>query len=177
MQRNSKIAVCLMLSVLIVLPLYIFLHESGHLIVMLFAGATITDFSILTAHVSAIGGNYTNLSYLWLHANGVLLPIFVSLVYMMFYRKENESMFYHTFSYLFLLMPIFSLLAWVVVPFVYLQGNAPVNDDVTKFIYYFSKNYHPLIVSAVAILIIVISLSVMIKKKIIQNLISIVKEQ
>ena len=31
--------------------IYIFLHEIGHLIVMVSAGATITDFSILTAHV------------------------------------------------------------------------------------------------------------------------------
>ncbi|MGN0735322.1 MAG: hypothetical protein ACI4LP_05815, partial [Anaerovoracaceae bacterium] len=48
--------------------LYIFLHELGHMIVMLSAGATITSFGILTAHVSAEGGNYSTLSALWLHA-------------------------------------------------------------------------------------------------------------
>ena len=36
------------------LPLYIFVHELGHLIVMLSAGATIEDFSIFTAHVTAM---------------------------------------------------------------------------------------------------------------------------
>lgn len=42
--------------------LYILLHEFGHMIIMLSVGATITDFSIFTAHVSADGGNYTDLS-------------------------------------------------------------------------------------------------------------------
>ena len=177
MQRKMKTVAYLMLSVLIILPLYILLHECGHLIVMLSAGATITDFSILTAHVSAIGGNYSNLSDLWLHANGAFFPILVSLVYMMFYRKKNEGLFYHIFSYLFSLVPIGSMFAWVVIPFAYLQGNAPVADDVTQFLINFSQNHHPLIVSAVATLIIVIGVTVMIKKGIIQNFISIVKER
>ena len=177
MQRKMKIVAYLMLSALMVLFLYILLHECGHLIVMLSAGATITDFSVLTAHVSAVGGNYSNLSDLWLHANGAFIPILVSLVYMMRYRKKNESLFYHIFSYLFSLIPIGSLFAWVVIPFVYLQGNAPVGDDVTYFLYTFSQNHHPLTVSAVSTMIIAIDVTVMIKKGIIQNLISIIKER
>ena len=35
--------------------LYIFLYELGHTLVLLSVGATITDFSIFTAHVSAVG--------------------------------------------------------------------------------------------------------------------------
>ncbi len=177
MQKKMKVVAYLMLSVLIALPLYILLHECGHLIVMLSAGATITDFSILTAHVSAIGGNYSNLSDLWLHANGAFLPIIASLVYMILYRKKNESLFYHIFSYLFSLVPIGSLFAWVVIPFVYLQGNAPVGDDVTQFLNNFSQNHHPLIVSAAATMIIAVGVTVMIKKGIIQKFISIIKER
>ena len=69
------------------------------------------------------------------------------------------------------------MFAWVVIPFAYLQGNAPVADDVTQFLINFSQNHHPLIVSAVATLIIVIGVTVMIKKGIIQNFISLVKER
>lgn len=177
MQRKMKIVAYLMLSVLIVLPLYILLHECGHLIVMLSAGATITDFSIMTAHVSAVGGNYSNLSDLWLHANGAFLPIVVSLVYMMFYRTKNGSLFYHIFSYISSLVPIGSLFAWVVIPFVYLQGSAPVGDDVTKFLNNFSQNNHPLIVSAVTAMLIAVGVTVMIKKGIVQKIISIMKER
>ena len=61
-------------------------NQKGHLIVMLSAGATIEDFSIFTAHVSATGGNYTKMSELWLNVNGVFLPVICSLVYLLFYK-------------------------------------------------------------------------------------------
>ncbi len=156
-------------SALLSIILYIILHEGGHMIVMLSAGATITDFSILTAHVSGVGGNYTNASDLWLQANGALLPVIVSFVYMLFYKKESRSMFYHIFSYMFCLIPVGSLFAWVIIPFVYMQGNAPAGDDVTKFLYNFTHDYHPLLVSAVAVLIIAVGIILMIKKEIIKT--------
>ena len=156
-------------SALLSIILYIILHEGGHMIVMLSAGATITDFSILTAHVSGVGGNYTNASDLWLQANGALLPVIVSFIYTLFYKKESRSMFYHIFSYMFCLIPVGSLFAWVIIPFVYMQGNAPAGDDVTKFLYNFTHDYHPLLVSAVAVLIIAVGIILMIKKEIIKT--------
>lgn len=42
----------LLLSALASLLIYIILHETGHMIVMLSAGARITEFSILHAHVA-----------------------------------------------------------------------------------------------------------------------------
>ena len=158
-------------SALLSIILYIILHEGGHMIVMLSAGATITDFSILTAHVSGVGGNYTNVSDLWLQANGALLPVIVSFIYMLFYKKESRSIFYHIFSYMFCLIPVGSLFAWVIIPFVYMQGNAPAGDDVTKFLYNFTHDYHPLLVSAVAVLIIAVGIILMIKKEIIKTFI------
>ena len=61
------------------------LHEFGHTMVMLLVGATITNFSIFTAHVSAVGGDYTNLSSIWMHANGALFPLVISYLYI-FYK-------------------------------------------------------------------------------------------
>lgn len=176
MDKKIRKVGCLLLVALIVLLLYIVLHEGGHLIVMLSAGATITEFSILTAHVSGIGGNYTNVSDLWLHANGALLPVIVSFAYMLFYKKKSKSMFYHFFSYMVCLMSICSSLAWVVIPFLYMQGNAPEGDDVTKFLYNFSTNYHPLLICIVAALIIAVGVIVMIKKEIIRNVQIIMKQ-
>ena len=43
------------------------------------------------------------------------------------------------------------MLAWVIIPFAYLKANAPINDDVTKFLAVFCENYHPLIVSVTAV--------------------------
>ena len=169
MDNKVKKVLYVFASALLAIFLYIILHEGGHMIVMLSAGATITDFSILTAHVSGVGGNYTNVSDLWLHANGALLPVIVSFVYMLFYKKESRSMFYHIFSYMFCLITVGSLFAWVIIPFVYMQGNAPAGDDVTKFLYNFTHDYHPLFVSGAATLIIVVGIILMIKKEVVKK--------
>jgi len=162
-------------SAMLAVVLYIIFHELGHLIVMLAAGATIVEFSIITAHVSATGGDYTDLSVLWLHANGALLPILVSYIYMLFYKSNSEKPFYRFFSYMVVLMPIVSTLAWVVVPFMYVGGNAPAGDDVTNFLPTFSQCFHPLIVSAAAAIMFGIGIVLMVKKRILGNFISEIK--
>lgn len=177
MTNKIKRVMYVLLSALLELFLYILFHEAGHLIVMLSAGATITDFSIITAHVSAVGGNYTNLSDLWLQANGALLPVIVALVYMLFYKKEKKNFFYIVFSYVFSLIPIMSMLAWVIIPFLYMQGNAPIGDDVTNFLFNFTQSNHPLTVSVISLLIMAIGITVMIKKDIFKNFILMVKER
>lgn len=177
MANKTKRVMYVLCSALIVLFFYILLHELGHLIVMLSAGATITDFSIITAHVSAVGGNYTNLSDLWLNVNGALLPVIVALVYMLFYKKEKRNSFYIAFSYIVSLMPTMSLLAWVIIPFLYMQGNAPIGDDVTNFLLNFTQSYHPLIVSVISVLIMAIDITLMIKKDIIKNFILMIRER
>ena len=177
MNKKIKNILQLLLAAGLSLPLYILVHELGHLIVMLSAGATVEDFSIFTAHVIAIGGNYTKLGELWLQVNGAFLPVICALVYLLFYQKDRESTFYHYFSYVVTMFPIGSMLAWVFIPFLYINGNAPVNDDVTHFLNVFSQYFHPLIVSAVAVLIIGIGIAVMAKKEIVQNILKIVKEK
>lgn len=161
----------ILLSAVIAIILYTLLHEVGHMIVMLSAGATITDFSILTAHVSADGGDYTNISSMWLHANGALLPVVVSYIYVMLYQKNSAKSFYRIFSYMFCLIPICSTLTWVIIPFAYLQGNAPINEDVTKFLTIFCEKYPPLVVSAIAVALIGIGVVLMVKKRVLLNFI------
>lgn len=175
MNRKAKLVFRILLSAFLTGFLYIILHETGHMIVMLYADATITEFSIISAHISATGGNYTNFSDLWLNANGALLPLLVSYVYLLFYRKSSRSDFYRIISWMVCLIPISSLLAWVVIPFVYLCGNAPLNDDVTKFLSNFSSAYHPLFVSAGATILIGISIALIIKKQILKNFIEVIK--
>ena len=169
MKRNLKKIGLTLLSAVSSLLLYTFLHELGHLIVMLSAGATVTSFSILTAHVSAVGGDYTTLSSLLLHANGVILPMVAACIYMLVYRKDCQKSFYRLFSFFVALIPTASMLAWVILPFLFLQGDAPAKDDVTHFLNVASDQFHPLIVSAVSAAIIVISITLIYKKGILQN--------
>lgn len=53
MSKKVKSIGYILLSAAIGVCLYILFYEFGHMIVMLSVGATITDFSIVTAHVSA----------------------------------------------------------------------------------------------------------------------------
>ena len=149
--------------------LYILLHETGHLIVMLFAGATIDDFSIIGAHVSAHGGNYTDFSEMWLNANGLLLPVFVIYIYMLLYRKDSQSVFYKLFSQFAAIMAVSTPLVWVIIPFAYMKGKAPVGDDATKFLNAFVNYGHPLIISAAAAVLIALGVFLMIWRGIAHN--------
>lgn len=177
MNKKIKSIGYILLSTGIGVFLYILLHEFGHMIVMFSVGATITDFSIITAHVSAVGGDYTNLSNMCMEANGALFPLIISYLYILLYQKGSKKSFYRIFSYVVTLMPIVSMLAWVIVPFVYLQGNAPINDDVTKFLVVFCENYHPLIVSVTALVLIGMGVVLMIKKRVIHNFIEEIKQK
>ncbi len=172
--KKLKLTGILLLAAAAVLFLYVLFHETGHLIVMLSAGATVTDFSIFGAHVSGTGGNYTNISDLWLHANGTFLPLVLSYLVLLFYRSGRSSgLFYQSFFYFVALVPISSLLAWVFIPFLYQSGNAPVGDDVTQFLLNFS---HPVLVSIAALLLIGAGVLLMVKKRIPQNFIKAVRE-
>lgn len=177
MNKKLKSIGYILLSAGITLFLYILLHEFGHTMVMLSVGATIMDFSIFTAHVSAVGGNYTNLSEMWMYANGALFPLMISFLYTLSYKKDSARPLYRIFSYMLILVPVSSMLAWVIIPFDYLQGNAPVNDDVTKFLDVFCENYHPLMVSAAAAALIAIGVVLMIKKRLILNFIEEIKRK
>ena len=70
------------------------------------------------------------------------------------------------FSFFTGVVPISSLLAWVIIPFVYLNGTAPPSDDCTKFLMSFSQIANPLFVSAAAL---VIGSILFIKKGVLRN--------
>lgn len=175
MQKKTRVILCILISALLTVFLYILLHEFGHVIVMLSAGARITEFSIMGAHVSGEGGSYTNTSDLWLHANGAFLPLLISYVYLLFYRSDVENAFYRTFSWFFGLIPAASMIAWVIIPFIFLNGDAPAGDDVTLFLENFSQDHSPVIVSIASALLMGIGMVILIRKKVLQNFIEEIK--
>ena len=176
MNAKIKLKICTVVSAMLVVVLYILFHETGHLLVMLSAGETIDDFSILGAHVSGHGGKYTFVSNLWLNVNGAVLPVIISLVYLLFYKKERQNTFYRMFSFFAGFMPIFTLFAWVFIPLAYINGTAPPNDDCTKFLVSFSQIANPLFVSAAALVIIVLGGILFIKKGVLRNYICEIQE-
>lgn len=169
MNKKTRLLLCVVVSAMFVGVLYILFHETGHLLVMLSAGDIIDDFSILGARVSGHGGEYTFVSNLWLNVNGAVLPLIISLVYLLFYKKEWQNTFYRMFSFFAGFIPIFFLFAWVFIPLAYINGTAPSNDDCTKFLMSFSQIANPLSVSAVALVIIVLGSILFIKKGVLRN--------
>ena len=156
--------------------LYILLHEFGHVIVLWSVDADVTEFSIASAHVNYAGGQWTDVSDRWMHLNGALFPIIIAALYMFLYRRDLENPWYRVFSGFVVLMPIASLLAWVIIPFLYMNGQAPEGDDVTKFLFNFTHDHSAYWVSFVALLAIFASIAIALWKGIIQNFIMEVKK-
>ena len=118
-----KLILILVISAIVTVFLYILLHEFGHVIVMLSAGARITEFSISGARVSCEGGNFTNTSDLWMNANGTVFPLLLSYIFLLFYRKKSQNTVYRIFSLFFGFIPALGLLSWFFKPFVYVEGT------------------------------------------------------
>ncbi len=177
MKQKRMIFLSVLLSALLFILLYIILHEAGHCIVAISCGATITEFSILSAHVRYSGGRFTNLSDLFLNANGVFFPLILSYIYMLLYRKTAKNRFYRIMSFFCALMPAISLLPWVVFPIAYRNGfRFAENDDAMRFLYNFSSAHSPLWVTAAALILIVISVVLTVKRGILRNYIEAIKE-
>ena len=90
--------------------------------------------SITGAYMNSSGGSYNRVTSAMLNIAGMLFPAVISIIYLLLYKREKDSLFYRLFS--FLLVAAFSMpaAAWILVPVLYMLGKAPVGDDVTKFL-------------------------------------------
>lgn len=134
MQGKGKILASLFVSLVCVMALYVALHEGGHALAAVLCGARITQFSILGAHMSYEGGGFSGAALALFDLAGMLLPVLASIASTAAYRSRLRSIPYRMFSFLFFLIPTGSILAWVMVPVLAVWGQAPPDDDVTKFI-------------------------------------------
>ena len=170
--RKQKIRKALRLIIpagILSIFLYILLHEFGHVIVLWSVDADVTEFSIASAHVNYEGGQWTNISDRWMHLNGMLFPLILSVLYMLLYRREIKNSFYRIFSGFVTLIPLGSLMAWIIIPFFFMNGRAPEDDDVTKFLFNFTHDYPAYLVSIVALVVMIICIAIAVRKGIPQN--------
>ncbi len=167
MNRKVKLLISVLGSVLIAMPLYIFLHESGHALVALLCGAQITRLSILEAHTYWMGGSFSPAATALTNAAGLLLPTLAALVYALFYRNERTGMFYRLFSCTFVVVSAGSILAWVLVPILCLAGHVPAGDDVVKFLQ--ASGWPPAVVMALSLVLFGLVLGVAWRRRIFQN--------
>ena len=154
-------------SLVILVPLYIVLHEGGHALTAVACGARITGFSVLGAYMRYEGGIFTPAALSLFHAAGVGLPVLVLTAWMLAYRSGAAGVFYRIFSFLSLLLPLGALLAWAVVPVLYAMGKAPRGDDVTRFLD--SSGFSPWAFLCGAVLLFAGCVALARRKRIIQN--------
>lgn len=121
------------------------LHELGHCIAVWISGGKVTGFYpfFWDAHMSFEGiadSPFINIS-------GSLLPILVALAVLLFYKRSEKFPWLNILAGVFC-TTIYSLLAWVVVPLVYLFGFYDPGDDITKFLN--GTGFHPAAVALAA---------------------------
>lgn len=173
MNLKVKIILSLFISLILVIPIYILLHEGGHSLIAVLCGAKITKFSILGAYMSYEGGSFTPITLSLSNVAGMLLPVLAAVAYMLTYRDNIKSTRYRICSYLFLIAPVCSVLSWILVPILYLAGKAPQNDDVSKFIH--NSGISPWVVMFGATVVFCGCVFIAWKKRIIQNYWAVIK--
>lgn len=163
----------MVLCIFATIIIYIILHEGGHSLVAMGCGAKITKFSIIGAYMCYEGGTFNSCTLALFNAAGMLLPLLLSIIFIIFYNKKSTNSFYRIFSFMVIVVPLGSLIAWFFVPVLYLVGSAPVNDDITKFINH--SGIPPLLVTIVALLVFILLVFICWRKKILQNYYSTVR--
>lgn len=138
---------------LFVLLTYPFLHESGHALIGLLFGQSLTDFTInllkWDAHVGMVG-SLTPPQEAVQSLAGTFLPLLVWFVFISLVpRKAVFSL--EVLKLLSSMLVLNTLLSWIVIPVLYLIGNAPASDDVTRFLRY--SQMHPWLLMFTALLI------------------------
>lgn len=174
MNKKLKLILSLSLGGLLMIPLYIILHEAGHCLVALMCGAEITAFSVWGAYMSYAGGTFNAANLALLNAAGMLFPVSISLLYMVSYQSDSTGTPYRLLSFLVAVIPLSSILAWISIPILYLFDKAPLHDDVTRFI--INSGLHPLLVVVGALTLLAFCFFVAWQKKIILNFLSTLKE-
>ena len=141
--------------------LYIFMHELGHGIVAVAAGARVTRFSLIRGFVATSGGHRGYFARQLFYAAGSVFPALSAAVYVLLYRRGGSST-YRIFSALYETVCAASLLDWILTPVLFMAGKAPRGDDCTYFLEFFP--FHPMIVSAVTVCVLVLIVLLALKR-------------
>jgi len=113
--------------------LYTFLHESGHALLGLLFGAKITSFSVdfigMSAHVG-LDAAFTPLQQSLVSLGGFGLPLTLVVIFLLLAPRRGNALL-EWVKVLTAIVTISSLLAWVILPWIYLAGGRPGDDSIT----------------------------------------------
>ncbi len=148
---------------LISVVVYTFLHEGGHALVGALSGGNISGFSInfldLSAHVN-LQGTFSVPQTILLNVSGAGLPLLVWSIFVLLTPVQvnpNLQLFKFTSG----IVPVSSLLAWIVIPILVMMGQSPA-DDSTNFLR--NSQLYPPVVSGGALLLMIGGYTLMLKR-------------
>jgi len=143
----------LLFLLLFVLLAYTFSHEGGHALLGLLFGGSITSFDAnffnLSAHVG-INGEFNSLQNSLISAAGAGLPLLLWAVLVSLLPARTTAVM-GWFRLILSMGVLNSLLAWIIIPAVFLFNGQPVSDDSFNFLG--TSGIAPLGVSAGALLV------------------------
>ena len=120
-------------SLWVAIPFCLLLHESGHALVALVCGGSITSFNVVEAYVVVDGGHFTTRTLALFYLAGVSLNIAFWSVYLFLY-KEGKGMFHQLFGAVYSGINLFAIGVWIVVPLKALLRRENPLDDVVKWL-------------------------------------------
>lgn len=139
--------------ILFVFFLYTFLHEAGHAIVGWFFGESLTEFNVnfwdFSAHVGMVGGELTESQRTVLSAAGAALPLFIWMIFISLIPRK-ASFILESLKLISSMAVVNTLLAWIVLPILFMFGKAP-SDDVINFLRY--SQMPPLLLTCTAVVL------------------------
>ena len=148
-----RIVLLILFVTLFVFFIYTFLHEAGHVLAGWLFGQSLTEFDAsfwdLSAHVGLTGGYLTQMQLAIRSAAGVLLPLVVWAIFLLLVPRKGGFLL-ETLKLISSMVVVNTLLAWIVLPILFLFGRAP-SDDVTNFLNY--SHMPPLLLSFTALVL------------------------
>jgi hypothetical protein len=156
-KKNSlatlRMILVILFVTLFVFFIYTFLHEAGHALTGWLFGQSLTEFDAsfwdLSAHVGLAGGDLTQIQLAIQSASGLLLPLLIWAIFMSLLPRKG-SFTLETLKLISSMTVVNTLLAWIVLPVLFLFGKAPT-DDVTNFLNY--SQMPPLLLSFTALIL------------------------
>lgn len=154
MEDRIKLMLSQLGAFILAIPMYIVFHELGHTLVAIACRAQITDFSIITAHMSYNGGNFNQITDPLLHVAGMLLPVLINFIFILTFNSSKKNMFYCCFSVVYSFITVSSVFAWIIVPVISIFSKPPTGDDVANFMT--SSQWNPFVIIIGAVFLITI---------------------
>ena len=156
-QKNTaiKTLIVVLLFIFTWFFVYAFLHEAGHALVGLAYGGTIESFVFwnFNAHVRIVGANYSQIGEPLMNVAGLLFPILLSVIAIVFYNPKIKFAGYHLCYFTAILSLVSgAFVGWVILPIRSLFTFSLMHEDMVRFSY--NAAFHPVLVSLMGLFLI-----------------------